>query len=205
MTNEFKSSFTQDDVKNEKKMNLLYLAQKYNDIPPQVIMPESGTFDTILGGVSISVQYRIYSDHRAKCIFTYLSTLYSFDMCRWKQRNFSDFVTKFHDVYTDVNKFGETVLDANGTPLHTINPDQEIAIVYQAMNDCFRFLDQLVHVQKGKTVDYALWYREKHIKDTSTYAKYIQLVVCHCVVHQQFIAGTYKWDEVKFVPIARQT
>ena len=174
MTNEFNFTFTQYDVKNEQKMNLS-LAQKDNNIPPQVIIPESGTFDTILGGASISVNYKIYSDHRAKCIFTYLSTLYSFDMCLWKQRNFSDFVTKFHEVYTDVNKYGETVFDAIGTPLHNINPDQEIAIVYQAMTDCFRFLDQLVHMRKG--INYALWYREKHIKDISTYAKYIQLVV----------------------------
>lgn len=174
-----------------------------DNVQQQHIMPESGKFDTILGGVSISVLYKIYSDHRAKCIFTYLGTLYSFDMCRWKQRNFSDFVTKFHEVYTDVHKFGETALDANGTPLHTITPDQDAAIVFQGVEDCFRFLDQLVHAQKEKIVDYALWYREKYVKDTSTYAKYIQLVVCHCVVHQQFIAGAYKWDEVKFVPITR--
>lgn len=165
----------------------------------QDTMPETGCFDATLGQAIIQVQYKIYADHRAKCTFAYLGTIYTFEMKGWSRTKFSDFLIKFHGIYSDPVKFGQTTVDVNGTPTHVLTPDQDVAVVCLAVQDCFKFLNQLLHVQKGKVVDYALWYREKYSEDRSTYGKYIELVVCHCVVDQQFIAGSYDWKKSNFL------
>ena len=64
--------------------------------------------------------------------------------------------------------------------------------------DIMRHLDQIFTAHKRSVLDYAVWYREKKHKDADTYAHFIQLVTCHCIVHADFLAPGITYDVVPF-------
>lgn len=163
-------------------------------------MPDIGNFATALGDVGITVQYQINADHKATATFSYLSRSYSFKMSKWSGKNqFTDFQIKFHQVYTDTSKFGSSGKDANGNVVPNTSPSQQTAIVAQAIQDVFRYLEQLLHAQQKAIIDYACWYRERHGKSFAKYEDYIQLVTTHCIVHSEFLAPNVSWNVTPFV------
>ena len=165
-------------------------------------MAFSGTFSTKLGGVKIVVDFKIYQDNAADAHFIYLGSDYNFLMTRWKQKAFSLFRSKFHQVYTDTAKYGSTEVDPDTGDVvsSSSTAEQNKFTVLRAIKDVFLYLDMLLHQQPRSILDYAVWYREKKPSDLDSYAKYIQLVTCHCIVHNDFLAGDIRWEVLEFVP-----
>jgi hypothetical protein len=165
-------------------------------------MDFAGTFQTELGGVNVVVDYNVYQDNAALAHFVYLGSDYNFSMTRWKLKAFSAFRSKFHEVYTDSTKYGTTDVDPNTGDVvsSTSNATQNKLIVYRAIKDVFLHLDCLLQRQPRSILDYAVWYRERNSSNLDTYAKYIQLVTCHCIVHSDFLAGNIRWEVLDFIP-----
>lgn len=161
-------------------------------------MPICNSFNTVLGGVPITVMYTIYNDHGVRATFSYLGTSYQFVMAKWKSRKFTDFTLKFHEAHADMVKFGSSWTNNDGLPTISTTPEQQTAIVVQAIRDTFAYLDTLLRTQQKMILDYACWYREKHSTMLETYADYFQLVTCHCIVHSEFFAPSIPWVIVPF-------
>ena len=47
---------------------------------------------------------------------------------------------------------------------------------------------------------YSLWFREKHGENLESYARYVEVATCRCVVHSEFMAGSVTWDVIEFEP-----
>ena len=165
-------------------------------------MALSGTFSSMLGDVKVVVDFTIYQDNAADAHFVYLGSDYNFSMTRWKQKSFSAFRAKFHEVYTDTVKYGSTEVDPDTGDVVTSSSTatQNKSTVLRAIKDVFLYLDSLLQQQPRSILDYAVWYRENKPTDLGSYAKYIQLVTCHCIVHSDFLAGNFKWEVLEFVP-----
>ncbi|KAJ3299507.1 hypothetical protein HK104_008696 [Borealophlyctis nickersoniae] len=162
-------------------------------------MPDTGSFNTSLGGVGIVVNYQVHADHKAKASFSYLSRSYQFNFTKWSRTKFTDFQEKFHHVYNDTANFGSSTMDANGSVTISTTPAHQLNIVVQAIKDSFRYLDALLTVQQKAIIDYSCWYRERNGNTLSTYEEYIQLVTCHCIVHGEFLAPNVVWAVTPFV------
>ena len=68
----------------------------------------------------------------------------------------------------------------------------------QVVLDMMRHLNQIFTANKRSLLDYAVWYREKH-KELDTYAQFVQLTTCHCIVHADFLAPGLSYPIVPFV------
>ena len=161
-----------------------------------------GTMSVILGGVNLSVDYKIFHNNAAEAHFNYLGSDYNFSITRWKQKAFSLFRSKFHEIYTDTVKYGSSVVDYDtGDVISSENNSrQNTEIVIRSIQDIFIYLDTILQQQPRSILDYAVWYREKHSDKLDTYEKYIQLVTCHCIVHSDFLAGNIRWETIQFKP-----
>ena len=164
-------------------------------------MALEGKYTTTLGGACVTVDYRVCQNNEGQAHFIYLGTDYNFSMTRWKQKAFSPFRAKFHEVYNDINKYGTSDVDPDTGDVisSSCTSDQNKQIVIRAIEDVFHYLNQLLEQHPRSILDYAVWYREKNDK-VETYARYIQLVTCHCIVHSDFLAGNIRWEVVEFVP-----
>ena len=68
-------------------------------------MALEGKYTTTLGGACVTVDYRVCQNNEGQAHFIYLGTDYNFSMTRWKQKAFSPFRAKFHEVYKDIGKY----------------------------------------------------------------------------------------------------
>lgn len=162
-------------------------------------MPDVGSFSTSLGDVPVTVSYSVHADHTVKTSFSYLGASYDFTLSRWKGKKFTDFQLKFHEVYDDVALYGSSTSDADGLPTISTTPGQKLAIVIRAVRDSFLYLDTLLRTQKNCIIDYSSWYRERYWDNLDTYAGYVQLVTCHCIVHAEFQARPFTFAVVQFI------
>ena len=105
-------------------------------------------------------------------------------------------------MYTDTVKYGSTEIDPDTGDVASSSStaDQNKSTVLRAIKDVFLYLDLLLHQQPRSILDYAVWYCEKKSSYLDSYAKYIQLVTCHCIVHSDFLAGDVRWEVLEFVP-----
>ena len=149
----------------------------------------------------IDVDFKINANNSATAHFIYLGAEYNFTMTRWQQKSFSAFRSKFHQIYTDTKKYGSSEIDPDTGDVvsSTCTSDQNKAIVLRAIKDIFLYLDVLLQTQPKSILDYAVWYREKHGSDVCTYADYVQLVTCHCIVQSDFLVGSVCWEVQEFV------
>ena len=59
-------------------------------------------------------------------------------------------------------------------------------------------VDRIWRKNKRSILDYAVYYREKY-PQTETYAQYMSLVTCHCIVQADFLSPDVFWEVVPFV------
>jgi hypothetical protein len=161
-------------------------------------MQENGSFNTVLGGVPIIVNYARFNNKECRTTFSYLGRLHEFKMSRWSGTGWAPFVTKFHVAHRDIVTFGSSTIDDNGMSTFDVTPEQLNAIVIESASDVFKYLDVLLISQQKQILDYSVWYRDRN-PPPETYEEYIQLVTCHCIVHSQFLAGNLLWTVVPFV------
>jgi hypothetical protein len=160
-------------------------------------MPETGQFSITMGGVPISVNYKIHQNKECIATFSYLSKLFEFKMSRWSKQGWSPFVTRFHQKHTDLNFYGQSSMDDDGNTQLNITPDQLTNIIVKSAKDVFKYIDMLLVEHQKQILDYSVWYREKYPNPT-TYEEYIQLIACHAIVHSQFMSGSVTWNIVPF-------
>jgi hypothetical protein len=92
-------------------------------------------------------------------------------------------------------RFG--VIDAaNGDNL-IVTSDQKEAFALEMSKHMILCLSQLLVEQGRHILDYAVWYREK-TTTADDYSSYIQKIVCHFIVHEDFISGTAKFEKTAF-------
>ena len=58
-------------------------------------------------------------------------------------------------------------------------------------------LDKIGTHHQRSVLDYAVWYRDKHL-GRATYSEFITLVTCECVVGAEFVVPNQRWELVQF-------
>ena len=107
-------------------------------------MALEGKYTTTLGGACVTVDYRVCQNNEAQVHFIYLGTDYNFSMTRWKQKAFSPFRAKFHEVYKDIDKYGTSDVDPDTGDVisSSCTSVQNKQIVIRAIEDVFHYLNQ---------------------------------------------------------------
>ena len=171
--------------------------------------------------VSISIAATTHTTYAG---FNLFGTTYTFTITKWSGRGFTPFLQKFHDhTPRDEAQFGKLVTNAEGQPFPNLDMEQKWnclvqvrsylftvgllcscdrligTVAMQPVMDIMKHLDQIFQQNKRVVLDYAVWYRESKHKETDTYAQFIQLVTCHCIVHSDFLAPGVTYDVVPFV------
>lgn len=78
-----------------------------------------------------------------------------------------------------------------------MNSKQKLHVILHAARDVLTTIDMIYDAHGRGIVDYCIWYREAH-ESVETYAKYITVVACHCVVHSELLAPQITWKLVTF-------
>ena len=104
-----------------------------------------------------------------------------------------------HHTESDIQAFGGYSADpTTGLPQFSSTKDQVDNIVLKATKDVFKYVDTLLKTHQKQILDYSVWYRDRNFS-IATYEEYIQLILCHCIVHSQFLAGNVQWEVVPFI------
>ena len=182
------------------------------------IVPYQGTF---LGN-PIHMSIEIESMFNATIVFTLFGMPYSFVISSWQGRGFRKFIEHFHSVAMSRNaiKFGVMIEKDDGTKdflgnlddvtqnadgTYTMGPnskvmtqDQKINMIQQGCEDIMACLNLIGQVHQRSILEYCIWYRENHNKDT-TYGSFITMMTCHAVTHSNFMAPGITWQLVEFI------
>lgn len=150
------------------------------------------TIQVTLLDSTVDVEVTINNAKSAVAEFGFLNHLYTFTMTKWQGTGLNQFMkTLIHasgdDRYGTVNRYGQ--VSSTGA--------QRRAAVMKAVRDVFRHLDEIVRKNQRGVMDYAIWYRENH-RLLESYADYIKLVTCHCIVHGDFMNNSVRYEEVPF-------
>jgi hypothetical protein len=125
--------------------------------------------------------------------FTYMRRSYHFYVTKWSGRGLQNFLVHFFNAAPrDPKVFG--VMDEFGE--YKSGADLKRNCVAEGCRDIIRCLEKILVVQQGAIIDYAIWYRER-VGEPRNYSQYITKLTCHCIVHEQFMAGTVDYHVVE--------
>lgn len=155
-------------------------------------------FCTRVGGAPTEIDVTVQGTYAATIDFTYCGHPYTFNITKWRSSQLKSFLLLFHrHCERDMQHFGCTVETADDTNL-MMDIDQKVNAVIHACKDIIAYLSDVIHEQSRAVLDYGVWYREKHAKQ-DTYAEYIMLVTCHCIVHSDFFNHRLVYNVTPFV------
>lgn len=156
-----------------------------------------GDFSQRMFNTSIMFRYTVSSSYVLRADFTLGGRTYTFNMSRWSGRGLSKFLTLFFEYKKrDEKLHGILKVSKNGSEF-LMNSKQKLQVILQAARDVLTTIDLFYHVHGRGIVDYCIWYREAH-ESVETYAKYVTIVACHCVVHSELLAPQITWKLVTF-------
>jgi len=153
----------------------------------------SQTLHVTLIGNQVEVEVQIQATYLTILNFTFLTHPYTFQISKWRARGQAKFYTLFHEKVRNQNEFG-CILD-DGSVQKT--QQQKINTVIQAVREFFHCLDQILRAHQRSVIDYAVWYRERPMADEN-YSTYITLLVCHCIVHTNFMYPSATYELVEY-------
>ena len=163
----------------------------------QDLMMDEGEFAEILLGRRVLFYYTVTNSYALHANFTLGGRAYTFSMSRWSGRGLSKFLLLFFEYKDrDNDKYGVVDVSDDGCEFR-INTCQKLQVILQAAHDVVKTIDMIFDVHGRGIVDYCIWYRETR-ESVETYAKYITVVACHCVVHSKLLAPQIMWELVVF-------
>ena len=158
----------------------------------------SSTFTTSIMGVEVEVKTTVKGTYETTFDFTLHGDPYTFVITKWSRRGFAKLGTLFFNAAgRDADIFGVFSEATDGTVSFSMDTEQKVNVVEQAVKDVIATIDKIGIHHKRAVLDYAVWYREKH-QEMTTYAEYITWVACCAIVHVNFMAPNVSWEVVKF-------
>jgi hypothetical protein len=154
-----------------------------------------------ISGRTVEALVEIRTISRVTAInFNYGRREYEFDVTKWSGNGLSK-LQKLFFAYAarDPDTFGERVVDDDGYLVsRPLTSTQKRNIVFQASVDVMTTLSKIVTTHGRDVLDYAVWYREnKKFEAEMGYSSYITMRTCHCIVHQDFEAGSKTYELVE--------
>jgi hypothetical protein len=158
---------------------------------------DEGDFSQPFLGRLVVFYYTVTNSYALHANFTLGGRAYTFSMSRWSGRGLSKFLPLFFEYKDrDNDTYGVVDVSDNGYEFR-MNTAQKLQVILQAARDVVRTIDMIFEVHGRGIVDYCIWYRETH-ESVETYAKYVTVVACHCVVHSKLLAPQITWQLVTF-------
>lgn len=132
--------------------------------------------------------------------FNYLGRAYQFVVSKWSGRGMAK-LTELFFLHTprDPEVFGSMIYDGDGEIISkSRNSAQKRNLLFQACVDMLTVLGKIVLVHRRDVLSYAIWYREnKRAEEQRSYSAYITMRTCHCIVHEDFEAGSRTYELVE--------
>lgn len=156
------------------------------------------TFTSSVLGNTVRVDVRIAKTYRTSADFSVLGTAYTFTFDKWRCRQLTTFLHRFHaHAGRDEATYGRVKENDEGSLAVCMDLQHKINAIMQAVRDVVTCLDQIGQEHKRGMLDYAVWYREKH-REEGSYSELITRATCHCIVHSDFLAPNVAWNLVQF-------
>ncbi len=150
---------------------------------------------SVIAGWPIVAEITVEPGLRTLVNFTFAKAVYLFVIEDWAGTSWAPFASK---MLLALGDDGDTygTLDQSGTPDQTLEQKKEC--ILRAVGDIFAYIDQIFRTHPDAVLDYATWYVRKGSRSTNTYAQFIQLITCRCIVDQQLRNSLLEPKEVLF-------
>jgi hypothetical protein len=148
----------------------------------------------------VPVSLKVYSTYLCIVDFSLYGQPYTFTIDKWRSSRLRKFLEMFHAHASRViDQFGCILSDSEGNLSNNMDVRQKVNAAVQGCKDVMGCLDKIAKHYKRSVLDYAVWYRERRPRrDDEGYSQFITLLICHLIVHADFLAPNVQWELVEF-------